>query len=190
MSDLFDGRLEKVGVYEHQNDESTSTNRCLTDGRNFLWVHCNEEGFASTFTRYGGNAPQRVLRAVSDEFEVDIVSEYEPQFWGFKTKEEEAAFWEKQNERDEDEFYKELIGFVRGETHKLRLGTIGYIKAEIAKKLIAENSNLMDESKRSDLMKAINTVYDKDHAVVVTLAEKDLDFIRMAATHEDDLPQA
>ena len=71
MSDLFDGRLEKVGVYEHQNDEATSTNRCLTDGRNFLWVHCNEEGFASTFTRYGGNAPQRVLTAVSDEFEVE-----------------------------------------------------------------------------------------------------------------------
>jgi hypothetical protein len=30
MADLFDGRLEDVGVYEHHHKEATSHYRCLT----------------------------------------------------------------------------------------------------------------------------------------------------------------
>jgi hypothetical protein len=37
MEDLFDGRLEDVGVHEHHSKEATSRDRCLTDGVNFLW---------------------------------------------------------------------------------------------------------------------------------------------------------
>jgi hypothetical protein len=55
-------------------------------------VYCDEEGLVSGFTRYGVNAPQRILQAIADEFGVDIVSECEPQFWGYETTEEwEAA---------------------------------------------------------------------------------------------------
>src|SRR5271165_3092197 len=43
--------------------------------------------FVSTFTRYGMNAPQRILRAIGDEFDLEIVSEYEPKYWGYETQE-------------------------------------------------------------------------------------------------------
>jgi hypothetical protein len=65
MADLFDGRLENAGVLEHQSKDTTSHCKCLTDDRNFLGVCWNDEGFVSTITRYGMNAPQRILRAMA-----------------------------------------------------------------------------------------------------------------------------
>jgi hypothetical protein len=93
MADLFEGRLEDAGVHQHQSEEATANRKCLTDGRNFLWVYGNEEGFVSSFSRYGMNAPRRILGAIADEFAVEIVSEYEPEYWGFKTTEEWDAAW-------------------------------------------------------------------------------------------------
>src|SRR5262249_17468478 len=87
MADLFDGRLESAGAHEKHSDGTTSNSRCLTDGQNFVWVYCEEQGLVSTLTRYGMNAPQHILRAICDKFDVDIVSEYDPEFWGFKTQE-------------------------------------------------------------------------------------------------------
>jgi hypothetical protein len=66
MEDLFDGRLEDVGVYEHHSKDATSHNRCLTDGVNFLWVHSNEEGLVSTFTRW---APPPLMIASGAAFD-------------------------------------------------------------------------------------------------------------------------
>ena len=77
-----------------------------------------------------------------------------------------------------------------GGKHDIRPGTIGMIKAEIAKRLIADSPDLLAEDKRPDLIKGVNLVYDRDHTVVVTLTDEDLAVARMAATHEDDLPQA
>jgi hypothetical protein len=190
MADLFDGRLENVGVHEKRCERTTSNSKCLTDGRNFLWVYCDEEGLVSSFTRSGMNAPQRILQAIGNAFGVDIVSEYEPEFWGYETREEWEAAWAAMAEKSEQNFYNEVVKFVRGEGHDIWPGTIGMIKAEIAKRLIAEAPDLLAEDKRPDLIKAVNMIYDRDHAVVVTLTDKDLAFARMAATHEDDLPQA
>jgi hypothetical protein len=64
----------------------------LTDGRNYLWVYIDDDGFVS-FTRYAPNGnPGKILSAVDEAFETYIASEYEPQYWGFDTEEEwEAA---------------------------------------------------------------------------------------------------
>jgi hypothetical protein len=72
MADLFDGRLEDVGVREQHSEDTTSDLKCLTDGRNFLLVYGDEKGLVSSFTRRGMNAPQRILQAISDEFDVRI----------------------------------------------------------------------------------------------------------------------
>lgn len=190
MGDLFDGRLKNVGVHEHLSQEVTAKRRCLTDGRNFLWVYSDENGLVSSFSRYGMNAPQRILRAVANEFNVDIVSEYDPEFWGYKTKDEWDAAWTKMAEKDKQDFYDQVAKFVRGESHNIEPGTIGMIQAEIAKRLIADSPDLLAEDKRPDLIKAVDLVYDRDHPVVVTLTDKDLAIARMYATHEDDLPNA
>ena len=93
MADLFDGRLNRVGVHEHQSENATANCRCLTDGRNFLWVYGNNDGMVSELIRYGMNAPQSILRAIGAEFAVEIVSEYEPKYWGYETEEECEAAW-------------------------------------------------------------------------------------------------
>jgi len=45
--DLFDGRLEELGVREHVKPGAT-TERLLTDGRNYLWVYIDDDGFSAT----------------------------------------------------------------------------------------------------------------------------------------------
>ena len=190
MADLFDGRLEGAGVHEKHSDGTTSNSRCLTDGRNFLWVYCDEQGLISTLTRYGMSAPQHIPRAICDKFDVDIVSEYDPEFWGFKTQEEWDAWQDAAAKKAEEDFYNEVAKFVRGEAHDITPGTIGMIKAEIAKRLIAGSPDLLAKDKRPDLIKGVNMVYDRDHAVVVTLTDEDLAVARMLATHEGDLPQS
>jgi hypothetical protein len=163
MTDLFDGRLENVGVREHQNEDAHANRKCLTDGRNFLWVCCDEEGMVSRFTRFLPNgAPEHILLAICDEFDVDIVSEYEPQYWGFKTQEEWDAFEMALDEKDEQYFYNEVIKFVRGEEHEIRSGTALMDQAEIAKRLIAESPDLLAEENRPDLIKAVKSIYERD----------------------------
>jgi len=190
MADLFDGRLKDVGVHEHHSKETTANQKCLTDGRNFLWIDGDEKGLVSFLSIYGMNAAQRILQAICDEFDVDIVSEYEPQFLGFKTQEEWDAWERAMATKADEDFYNEVVKFVRGEAHDIKPGTNGMVLAEIAKRLIAESPDLLAEDKRPDLIKAVNLVYERDHAVVVTLTDEDLAVAGMAATHEDDLPQA
>src|SRR4029453_17168357 len=179
MADLFDGRLEDVGLHEKQCEATPSTWKCLTDGRNCLWVSCAEEGLVSEFTSYGMNAPRWILQAIGEQFDVRILSEHEPEFWGYETKEEWEADWAAIAKKSEQDFYNEVVKFVRGEAHDIRPRTIGMTKAEIANRLIAESPDLLAEDKRPDLIKAVNLVYERDSAVVVTLTDKDFVFVRM-----------
>jgi hypothetical protein len=189
--DLFDGRLEAFGVHEHvKPDETTKTRRCLTDGRNYLWVYIDDDGFVAVLTRYGANAPGKILNAVAEACETDIVSEYEPQFWGFDTQEDWDVSMEQMSRESEENFYIEILKYLRREPNDIQPGTIGMIHAEIAKRVIAESPDLLAENKRPDLIKTVEMIYDRDHAIVVTLTDQDRAFTRMVATHEDDLPQA
>jgi hypothetical protein len=79
---LFDGSLDlKFGVREEVLPETTETKRCLTDGHNYLWVSIdNETGLVALLLRYGDNDPNKILNAITDVFDADIFSEYEPQF--------------------------------------------------------------------------------------------------------------
>jgi hypothetical protein len=45
--------------------------------------------------------------------------------------------WAAMAEKDEHNFYNQVIKFIRGEGHDIRPGTIGMIQAEIAKRLVA-----------------------------------------------------
>jgi hypothetical protein len=79
---LFDGCLQEFGIHEHfKPDESSPTCRCLTDGSNFVWVSI-VDGIVYTFDRYMGNDPIKILAAVADAFQTEILSEHQPQFWG------------------------------------------------------------------------------------------------------------
>jgi hypothetical protein len=137
---LFDGRLEKFGVRESVvPDVTTEQKRCLTDGRNYLWVSMDDGGAVWSLTRYAGNAPGKILEAIAEAFNTDIFSEYQPQYWGFNTQEEWDA-WQEETareaaEKSTEKFYVQIMHYLRGEPHDIRPGAILKIKADIAKKL-------------------------------------------------------
>src|SRR6266446_391236 len=104
--DLLDGRLEQFGVREYFNDKTTEQARLLTDGRNYLWLYVNDDGFVNCVTRYMPNGvPSKILNAIAEAFDTGIVSEYEPQFWGFDTQEEWDAWERKLHKEYKDKFH-------------------------------------------------------------------------------------
>jgi hypothetical protein len=87
-ADVLDGRLMVFGVRERLSELTTETAKCLTDGRNFIWLYINDGGFVCSLSCYGANAPSKILGAIATVFDTEIFSEHEPQFWGFASEEE------------------------------------------------------------------------------------------------------
>jgi len=159
LIDLLDGRLERFGIYEQITEATLDIKRCLTDGDNYLWVHADDEGFVSTMTRYMPNgAPGKILGAISEVFDTEIFSEYEPQFWGFDTQEEWDAWQCAISKEHEDEFYADILKFVAGETNGIRPGTVGEGQALIAKRLVADEPGLSAPESRAKLMERISSI--------------------------------
>lgn len=191
-ADLFDGRFDAFGVKEHFTEETTEHARLLTDGHeNYLWVYVDDDGFVERLTRYLPNgAPGKILAAIAEACDTQIVSEYEPQFWGFNTQEEWDAYQLGVAREHEREFRVEILKFVRGQPNDIRSGTIGMQQAEIAAKLVADDPTLLLAANHEELWAAIKTTYGRDHLVVVKLTPVELAAAKMHVTHSDDLPQA
>jgi hypothetical protein len=164
--------------------------RCLTDGRNYLWVYITEDGFVGCVARYGANAPSKILAAIGEAFETEIFSEYELQFWGFETKEEEDAAMQEISDKHREQFYSDLCAFVRGEPNDIRPGTIGETQAKIAKMLVDKDAALLAPENKDKLLNEMKAIYDRDHTVTIKLGPEDLALAQMLATHEDELPRA
>jgi hypothetical protein len=187
--DLLDGRLEEFGIREHVTSDSTERCKCLTDGRNFVWVYVDDDNLVSSLVRYGANSPNKILSAVADLFDTDIFSEHQPQFWGFDTQ----AKWDAWRQTIADEYQRkfrvEVHKYLRGEPNHIKPGTNGMIEAEIAAKLVAQDPELMLPQNEDKLFKMVRGIYDRDHTVTVTLDDADQALVRLIFTHEDDLPK-
>ena len=189
--DLFDGRLEELGIREHAAVGSNERSRCLTDGRKYLWVYIDERGNISDLVRYAPNgAPGKIMNAIGQVFETYIASEYEAKYWGFDTEEEWEAFQEKLSKEARDEFYVDLMKFLRNEPHDIRPGTDGMIMADIANTLVEKDTSLLNPENREKLLAKIDEVFLGEHAIQVKLTPEDIAAAEMRVTHEDDLPQA
>jgi hypothetical protein len=168
--DLFDGRLENFGVHEDESQHgSTETSRCLRDGRNFVWVYISADGLVTTLNRFGVHAPGKILEAVADAFDTSIVSEYQPQFWGFDTEEEWDAWAQKEEETAEESFHVELLKYLRGEPNDIGPESIGMLMAKIAKTLVEEDPSLLLPTNKNKFLNEIERVY-RDDSVEVTLS--------------------
>jgi len=163
---LFDGRLKAYDVFEHfKPDMTITTRRCLTDGTNYLWAHIGEDGFLSSFTRYAFNDARLILSAVAEVFDLDIVSEHEPQYWGFDNEQEwhtEQAKSAREYEKAKRKFEKDLLKYVRGERNNIKPGTDEEIKAEIAKKLAEKDPTLLLPVNRMQFLCEIKSIYDRE----------------------------
>jgi hypothetical protein len=187
FAELFDGRLEKYGVREGVMAEPEN-GRYLEGCDGVLLVYREDNG-TCTFVRRGC-VPCAVFDALTDEFEIEWVSEHDYRYYGFATEEEWDAFHKKLGREAEEEFYNDLIRYLRDEPSDLGPGTIGLIKANIAKSLVASDPGLMTPDKRDVLLEAVEAIYELDHAVKITLSEQDLACVEMMVARTDDLPKA
>ena len=76
--------------------------------------------------------------------------------------------------KHDDQFYADILKFVAGEPNGIRSGTVGETQALIAKRLVAEEPGLVVPERRAELMEKISSIYDRDHAVYVTLSDADI----------------
>ena len=198
--ELFDGRLEAFGVREEVGPEGTADRyapymkvkevRYLTDAQNSMEVVIYENGVASLNVRNLWCAPEReILHAIAEAFDTDIVSEHQPEYWGFDTQEEWDAHEKRRHEENQRQFHAELLKHLRGEPADIQPGTIGMKKAGIAKSLVEKDPSFMEPANRDKLMGEIDAIYDREHTVKVTLSPADIAAAVMLVTHEDDLPR-
>jgi len=188
--DLFDGRLEDCGIREEVFPSTDECNRCLTDGRNRLWVSIDSNGLVTVISSDGLNVPSKILDAIAKTFETEIFSEHEYQYWGYSTEEEWDADMRQMADVERDKFYNEVCAYIRGEDNGIIPRTIGEKKAKIAKTLVEKDPTLLQADHKDRLMTEMEAIYNRDHAVVVTLGPEDLALVQLLARHEDDLPQA
>jgi hypothetical protein len=83
-----------------------------------------------------------------------------------------------------------VCAYIRGEPNDIRPGTIGEIKAKIAKTLVVSDATLVQPENKDRLLAEIEAIYERDHAVIITLGPEDVALAKMLITHEDDLPKA
>jgi hypothetical protein len=185
---LFDGRLEKYGIKEEIVANPTEGTRYLVGCDGFLQVDRDKKG-TCTFTRRGP-VPRSRFDAIAEEFKVEFVSENDHRYWGFATEEEWDNWHKQENKKAEDEFYDNILKYLRGEPNRVLPGTIWMIKAEIAKNLVAGDPSLIVSERREALLEAVNAIYDRDRTVTITLTEQDLAAADMMAARTDDLSKA
>ena len=89
---------------------------------------------------------------------------------------------------DQERFYIEILKYLRGEPNGILPGTIGMIKADVAKELVKKNPALLLPTNKDKLLSEIELVYDGEHAVKITLTPQEVAIAEMMVTHEDDLP--
>ena len=93
-------------------------------------------------------------------------------------------------QKAEEEFHIELLKYLRGEPNDIRPGTIGMCQAEIARTLVEKDPSLLLSANKDKLRNETQSIYDREHAVIVTLSPQDMALARMLSTPEDDLPRA
>ena len=70
IEELFDGRLEGWGIFEPRGNKRLSDVRCLADGGNYVRVFsCSAD---LVIASYGFNDPYRILKSISEAFDVEI----------------------------------------------------------------------------------------------------------------------
>ena len=192
MDELFDGRLKQFGIAEHLWDESIPHRRTLTDGRNWLLVlgpASDGDSAGVWFKTWGLNNPHRILAAIEKVFEARIFTEHEPQYWGFDTTEEWDAAMRVFEKADADRFYVDVMKYVNNQPNGIRAGSNGETMAKIAKGLIEQRPGLALPNAKEELLGAIDTIWERDHAITVQIDEGTMALAKLAFANDEDLPQ-
>ncbi|NRP15228.1 hypothetical protein [Marinobacterium sp. xm-a-152] len=169
MEELFDGRLKTFGITEIAgNGGVIGVSRCLFDGRNYLWVFGGE--YVGTITRYNSNDPNKILNAISEQFDTNIFREDDPGFLGFKDEEEMTAFFEQVAKEDRDRLYHKIMNFLYLKPHGMAKDSYEMTEALIAHELVIEDPTYLEICRKDELIEAVEKQYrDKLHETSFTV---------------------
>jgi hypothetical protein len=153
LSEVFDGRLERWGITEHISlFTEPGEAQCLTDGEGaYLWIHADEAGMVTTPT--WNKTSCHIVDALFEAFGVDIVSEHQPEYWGYATEAEWTAAWaaiHREIGLEERAFESALLAYVRGEPHEIPPHRME--EAEIAGQIAARNPELLRPERSAELL--------------------------------------
>jgi hypothetical protein len=109
-----------------------------------------------------GNDAEKILAAVADVFQTEMLSEYQPQYWGFDTDEELEVATETMQRENGRKRLENLRKFLLDEPHDLKSGTTEMVQAEIARLLISRDPELILEQNQGWLQAEIIKIYYGD----------------------------
>ena len=73
MKEVFDGRLRKWGIFEPRlKGKVVHDMRYLADGTDYVVVYSGNKGLVSIISSYALGNPYKILKAISEAFDVDI----------------------------------------------------------------------------------------------------------------------
>ena len=73
MKEVFDGRLRKWGIFEPRlKGKVVHDMRYLADETDYVVVYSGNKGLVSIISSYALGNPYKILKAISEPFEVDI----------------------------------------------------------------------------------------------------------------------
>ena len=62
-------------------------------------------------------------------------------------------------------------------------------RAEIARILVANDESLLAPDSRQQILEAVDVIYDRDHALKLTLTSKDMAAVELMVARKNELPQ-
>lgn len=190
FAEVLDGRLGRHGVREEVKADSKEGYRYLSGSDGVLVVAQSEDGTCTFYRRSFTPVPWAVLDALTAEFRTELVTDQDHRYWGCETKEEWDAACQKLASKHEDEFYDDIVHYLRSEPHNLSPGTIGMKQAEIAKTLVAQDPSLMMPENRGALLAAVEHIFQQREGTTVTLTQEDMAQAILMATRSGDLPRS
>jgi hypothetical protein len=173
-----DDRLENFGVRAPCAKETTRKGRWMTHDNNSFWI--DGAGMAKSSAMFAlFNVPEKMFASMAENFDTDMFSGLYSQVWGYKTEEEWESAWQKIHGECQSEFYIEMMNNIRGEPHRIKPGTNGMAKSDIAKSLVALNSILASPDYEDVLMEKMNKIYHENYTEKFNLTEQDIATLMM-----------
>ena len=157
IDEVFDGRLAKYGINEIVKDgRSSETERCLTDGFDSVWVygHVSPSPGCSIDYRFD-DAPGIYVR-LQQLFQTEVLSDNEPQYWGFDSHEDWDNHLAKQAERERNRLYDDLVNFLTLRAHPFQKDTVGMGKALVAHELVVNDPTYLDVRRKSEFLNHVD----------------------------------
>ena len=151
---LSDDSLGASGITEHQSPYVDNKEvRCLVEGENRLWADVNPgSGNVMYLECLVGQDPSKILKKLSEISGSEFYAEFQPEFSGSETMEEQDIYREITADSHRKEIYQYLLRHALGLPD--RYEELSYYKAEIARHLIAKEPSLAFD--RDRLLNRVN----------------------------------